>query len=470
MSVEYAWNTDGDGESDGERIVETVEHDEADLDLPGLLPDDFWKARPVFGKIRQAAWSEGCSGDVLFWALMARESGMLSHHIRMKTGIGGRGSLNIFASPVGPPGTGKSTSAALAPKLATTEDEDFLDGLPIGTGEGIAEMYMGTDEEKTGGFYKSGPKQGEPITKAVRRQLYHNGYIYVDEGGVLDQLNQRNGSTLHETIRCAAVGQSIGQTNATEERRRFIKAETYSLGMLIGFQPTTAQPLLADHKTGTPQRYFWSWAQDPNIPEEPPEWPGEFEWHPGLLRPTEDVNVRFPDDIRKMLWDERRARNQGKAEGGPYDGHANLLKAKLASMFALFDLGEDGRKEQYLVIHEDWELAELVWACSCLVRDELIADAKRSTEAAREIAEKVAVDLAVRTEEAKSSASTTLMRIARCIVTYVGNENGGLTKAAAYKKVAYRDREKFESALDFALSQGWLVENEDHLGVGRVGE
>ena len=454
MAGDEEFRTDGLGDQDP--------WVESPADLPGLLPEEFWKARPLFLHIRQGAWSEGCSADVLFAAVMARESGMLSHRIRMVTGIGGRGSCNFFAAPVGPPGTGKSTSAALAPKIIRSDDEKFLDGLPIGTGEGIAEMYMGVVDKDA-----MGPK-GDPITVKVREQVYHNAYIYVDEGGVLDQLKQRSGTTLHETIRCAAVGQSLGQTNATEDRRRFIKAESYSLGMLIGFQPKTAQPLLADHETGTPQRFFWFRSQDPNIPEEPPAWPGVLEWHPGLLRPTEDVNIRFPDRVKKLLWDERRARNRGTLEVGLYDGHANLLKAKLAVLFALFDYQE--RKHKLLVSEEDWELATMVWECSCIVRDDLIAQAQRDAQTAKEIAEDAAVALAVRTEEARSAASAALMRIARNIVHYVGEQPGGMTKNAAYRRVAHRDRPKFEQALDFALSQGWLTEDEDHLNIGRASE
>jgi hypothetical protein len=122
------------------------------------------------------------------------------------------------------------------------------------------------------------------------------------------------------------------------------------------------------------------------------------------------------------------------------------------------------------VTDEDWQLATLVWDCSCEVRDDIVQEAKRDAQNAREIADQATVDLAVRTEEAKSDASVALLRIARVIVRHVGTEPGGMSKAAAYKKVAHRDRPKYEKALDFALSRGWLIEGDEHLNVGRVGE
>lgn len=428
-----------------------------ELLLPGLLPEEFWKARPAFEHIRQAAHSQACSGDVLFWTCMARLSGMVSHQIRAVTGIGGRASLNVFAAVVGVSGAGKSTGASLARKLMPSPHEDFLDGLPVGTGEGIAEAFMGIVEEETGEFHGKGPNKGEPIVKPVRKQVRHNIYFYVDEGQTIAQLASRPGSTLSETIRRAAIGEALGQTNASEERRRFIAPESYSMGLLAGFQPSTAVPLLADAGTGTPQRFFWAWAQDPAIPDEPVEWPSPFTFDGHLVShtPTGPIDIGFPMRVRTELWNERRARNRGEIEVAELDGHAGLMKVKMAALFAVLDNRTDASEE-------DWELAEVLWESSCTVRDSLVARARRETDAARRLQEDAAVELAVRTHEAKSDADRALERIAQGILRHVVKAGfEGITRGALRKCFSGDDKPKVLQALDLAVARSWVHEADD---------
>lgn len=430
------------------------------LDLPGLLPDEFFKERTWLTHVQEAAWSSACSRDVTFLATMARESGMLSPHIRAITGISGPASLNIFGAPVGPPGTGKSTSAGLAEEICICDDEKFLDGLPIGSGEGISELYMGVVDKQVGEV-EYGKRRGDPIIKSVREQTKHNMYMYVDEGGVLDELRQRSGgSTLADTLRSAAMGQTIGQSNATEDRRRLVKKGTYSFGLIIGFQECTARPLLADAGTGTPQRFFWCWAQDPNIPEVPPKWPGPLKYHPGMARPTQATYVQFPDRIKKMLWAERLGRNRGELEVGVLDGHANLMKVKMAAMFALFE-------KRRLVDEDDWRLAGIVWEHSCKVRDTLVAAARREVERARQVEEDAVVHLAVRTHEAKNNVDRNLERIARrihrLVVKATRDAPGGMTWGAIRRDLASTDRPLIEQAVALAVSMGLVVEDGDHI-------
>lgn len=427
--------------------------------LPGLLPDEFWKARPVFEHIRQAAHSQACSADVLWWTCVARMSGMLSHRIRAVTGIGGRASLNVFAAVVGVSGAGKSTGAALARKLMPTTHEDFLDGLPVGTGEGIAEAFMGTVEEETGEFYEKGPHRGEPIVKPVRKQVRHNIYFYVDEGQTIAQLATRPGSTLSETIRRAAIGEALGQTNASEDRRRYIAPESYSMGLLAGFQPATAVPLLADSATGTPQRFFWAWAQDPSIPDTPPEWPEPFTFEGHLVgyRPKGEIDIGFPKRVREALWQERVARNRGEIEVAELDGHAGLMKVKLAALFAVLDNRTDASEE-------DWELAELLWECSCTVRDSLVARAKREAEAQRERETVEKLSLEVRAHDAKTTSDLSLQRVAR-LVAKKASQVGGITWGALNRELASRDRPLMEKAVALAIANDWVFEEGERLCV-----
>ncbi|MCM8552647.1 hypothetical protein [Streptomyces sp. STCH 565 A] len=439
---------DGEGEGEGE---------DTSTGRPGLIPDTFWNARPVFQHIRQAAHSQGCSGDTVLYSTLARLSAMVSHHIRAVTGIGGRASLNIFAAMVGTSGAGKSISAGCVRDLMHPADDDFRDGLPIGSGEGIAETFMGTVDEATGELHQKGPYKGDPVMAKVRKQVRHNAFFYVDEGQTMAKLSERTGSVLGETLRRAAIGEALGQTNASEERTRYIAPGSYSLGLLAGFQPSIATIVLADAHTGTPQRFFWGWADDPTIPDNPPAWPGPIEPHPGRIRPDAPVDIDFPVSIKQMLWRERVARGRGELEVSELDGHANLMKVKLAALFALLD-------QRTAVTEEDWTLAETVWTSSCKVRDSLMRRAQREAAAAKKQAEDAKVQAELRSHVAKKGADLTLERVAQLVLRHA-SQIGGVTYGALKKALASRDRPVAEKAVDLAVARGWVFEEGDRICV-----
>lgn len=424
---------------------------------PGLLPEAFWNARPVFQHIRQAAHSQGCSGDTVLYSTLARMSAMVSHHIRAVTGIGGRASLNVFAAMVGTSGAGKSISAGCVRDLMHPADDDFRDGLPIGSGEGIAETFMGSVEEPTGELHQKGPYKGDPVMAKVRKQVRHNAFFYVDEGQTMAKLAERSGSILGETLRRAAIGEALGQTNASEERTRYIAPGSYSLGLLAGFQPSIATVLLADAHTGTPQRFFWGWADDPTIPDNPPPWPGPIEPHPGRIRPEGPVDVDFPVSIKQMLWRERVGRGRGEIEVPELDGHAGLMKVKLAALFALLD----GRMA---ATEDDWRLAEIVWQSSCAVRDSLVRRAEREAALEQQRKTDAKVEIELRSHVAKKGADLTLERVARLVHRHAA-QVGGVTYGGLKKALASRDRAVAEKAVDLAVARGWVFEEGDRICV-----
>ncbi|MGW0630144.1 hypothetical protein [Streptomyces sp. NPDC002758] len=423
---------------------------------PGHLSAEFYAARPVFQHIQQAAHSQGRPADVLFYSTLARLSGMISPHIKAVTGISGRASLNIFAAAVGPSGSGKSTGQSGARELILPEDPDFLDGLPIGTGEGIAEMFMGTVDKPTGEIHQRGPLKGDPVTVKVREQTRHNGYVYVDEGQTMATLAMRQGSTLAETLRRAAVGEALGQMNASEERRRYIAPGSYSLGLFVGFQPSTAVPLLNDASTGTPQRFFWCWSLDPSIPNVPPMWPGPIKEHPGRIQTADPIDVMFPERIRRMLWEERTARNRGDLEVAELDGHAGLMKVKAAALFALMDGG------RYEVTEDDWALAETLWATSCAVRDALVERARREAEAERKAAEDAKVNTEVRAHMAKNEADRRVERLVRLVVKH-SSKPGGISFGYMRRALRTEDRPHLPAAVDLAEERELVIVEGDNI-------
>lgn len=420
---------------------------------PGRLPEAFWSSRKVFQHIRQYAHAEAASADTALFMCLARLSGMISHHYRAVTGIGGRASLNTFAATVGGSGAGKTTSVKVAREfMPAPEDGDFRDGLPLGSGEGMAEVYMGMAEVETGEIHQRGPNKGDPVVTKVRKQVRHNAFFYVDEGETIAKLADRNGSTLGEALRRAAIGETLGQANATEDRSRYVPEGSYAMGLMVGFQPKTAMPLLADAATGTPQRFLWCWAEDNTIPYEEITKPDVLRNHPGLKRPTGPVDITFPESIRKELRRQRVAKARGELQVSELDAHGPLMKVKVSALLALLDNRE-------FINDEDWELAEIIWQSSCAVRDHLIEAAKRQEAAERQRLEEAQVEQAVKTHSAKSEHDTGVLRVARRIHHAVV-KNGEPMNVGDVRKnvVASRDRKPyFRAALDYAEAQGWLL-------------
>ncbi|MEU4487349.1 hypothetical protein AB0H94_21135 [Streptomyces purpurascens] len=414
----------------------------------GLLPEEFWDARERLAHIRRFAHAAGCSGDVLLHSCLARLSGMIPHHIHAVSGIGGRASLNLFVATVGGPGAGKSTGSSLNRSLLPSDDPEFRDGLPVGSGEGIAEAFMGTVEEETGEVRRSRGGAETPVMRRVCKQVRHNAYFYIDEGQILAKLGERTGSTLGETLRRAAVGETLGQTNASEERTRYVEAGSYSLGLLVGFQPTTALPVLSDSGTGTPQRFVWGWAEDPSIPDDPPSWPGPLSTLDCLKTRYEPVDIDFPKRVRDLLWRERVLRNRGDLQVPELDGHAGLIKVKLAALLALLE-------DRYGVTDEDWQLAEVMWDASCAVRDSLLARAHREAEAAKQQQEEAKLQAELRAHQAKNDDDDAVQRLAIRARVFAQKESGR-TFSEFRRRLAGRDRAYAERAVDRAEAEGWV--------------
>jgi hypothetical protein len=433
----------------------------------GLFPETFWEARPEFTHIRQAAHSQGCSGEVAFYTVLTRLSAMLDHRIKANTGMRGRASLNFFAAIVGPASAGKTTgkkagSQLLAPPL---EKLDFRDNLPIGTGEGIAEVFMGEREETDGETHTkktATANVGDPVMKMVRKQVRHNAFFYVDEGEALVKLASRSGSTMGETIRRAAMGDALGQTNAEAARNRNIPEGMYSMGMLVGFQPESALPLLQEATLGTPQRFIWSPVTDPSIParfEDKPEHPGLLLHQPHLAEVKEDWDIEFPVEVQQELWEINNLRSRGEVEVDIMNGHEQMTRIKLASLLALLN----GR---WKVSLEDWELSRILWRASCSLRNSLMEQARRA--AAREQEQRTAeyVEKKRRAAAAESGDQVTVKRVALFIVRKV--TEAPLTVGAIRKSMASRDREWLGRGLDYGSAEGWLSEEGGRISLGET--
>lgn len=450
------------GPKDVQAMADYIERNRADApDGNGArLPDSFWQERPAFAHMRAAAHSRGRSAELVLFSALARLSAYVSHTLELPATVGSTAPLNLYVAAIGKPGAGKSSGAGIADELLERPD-DIIDR-PLGSGEGIAENYIESVTEK----------DDDGKRRTVRRQVRHNVFIICDEGEqLIEQGMGRAGATLPETLRRAWSGQDLGQSNATSERTRHVRAGQYVLGMLVGFQPSVAGQLLDDGGAGTPQRFLFASADDPTIPDERTPWPGELKvpklspheltthriTRKGFVRHQLGVDPQIAD----QLWQENLARVRGQQELAELDAHQPLHLLKLSGLLAVLD----GRLDITL---DDWRLAGTLWRRSCVVRDQLLADVRRR----RDSEEATRLERHALREQAgelgRSSAGDAVQRLAKRIAGWAHEQTAagdapadGFPKRDLHGRLASRERHLYDAALAHAVAQGWLIELED---------
>lgn len=327
---------------------------------PPALPDAFWRQRQTLQAIRQAALARTTSPDAVFHAVLARLAAFSPSDLLLPAYVGGEVPLNYFAALVAPSGAGKSTSSSAARALlAAPLHLSDRDNLPVGTGEGLIES-----------FFERDPDSGEKV------QAHRNLYLYVDEGETFARLGARDGTTLDTVIRSAFSGQVLGQRNAQKSTTRILPANSYSIGMTVGYQPAKAGALLAQVDGGTPQRFMWAYAGLQAITDEElfgAEWPGLLQVR-GYDTRTGIFN--FPEDIKLGIIRDHLQVARGEKHRHPLDSHEPVHLMRTAALLALME----GRIQ---VTQTDWTLARTVWSTSRKVR-QWVADEVRQAEMADE--------------------------------------------------------------------------------------
>lgn len=415
--------------------------------FPGL-PTTFWESREVLRHIRTAAHSRMQVPDIVFYTLLTRLAAIVSHHIVADSGIGSAASLTFYAALLGYSGDGKTEGSKIAAELMPIPDGlDCEDALPLGSGEGIAEAFMGMVNRMV-----PVGTQGRTKNVPVRKQVRHNALFFVDEGETLVRTMERPGSTVGGMMRSAWSGTTIGQRNASDERTRIVRAGTYTLGLAIGLQPDVALPLLADSHTGMPQRLCWSTASDPTLSDDPLPWPGELPWDPRVVRADTRIRIWFPDTVTAELRAQALARRRGEIVVDELDGQAPLMRVKLAALLALLD------SRQYATT-EDWALASVVWDTSCAVRAELLKHADQMRTRENQARTDLLVDREVAKTLAVSGVGDKVLRVARMVADRV-HEGGAMTTGQAWRALSSADRKHgrvlLDAAVQHAAAQGWI--------------
>lgn len=429
--------------SDIHRIWDKTSSGKPDSDL--ILPDEFWESRNFLRTIRQAAHSRCTSADTVLACTLARLSSMVDHRVHLDTGLG-RSPLNMFCILLGATGVGKGASMKAAEDIlrlpvsfVTSMGSQYVDGASVGSGEGIAEAFIGEVNEK-----------GPDGKKAkVRKQIRHNAYLTADEGKAFAIQAGRKGATLVPTVCSAWSGSTLGQMNATAERTRHVPGNSYSLGIAIGFQEATVLPILDEIDTGLPQRFLWLHCLDPNIPEEPMDEPmlplG------GVLTKAPEHTITFATSIKQELWHVRRQRSAGTLEIPVERSQEPLMLCKVAGLLAMLD----GRSH---VDTDDWELSKTLWETSLKVMDSAWSYHKIAAARKRHEQQQQAVQMERVKEVARHEAVPALEKIAKKLASTV-HKDGRTTRGVLRSKVTERQRELVDQALDYAVSEGWIQES-----------
>jgi putative DNA primase/helicase len=370
------------------------------------LPDSFYDARPELAHISQAARSRLIGRDALLGVILARVAAISSHAMRLPAIVGAPCGLTFYVGLVGPAGMSKTSGATTGKELLPCDSPWVADMLPIGSGEGLIECLFDVVDVKDG--------DGKIVGKE-KRQTRHGAVVYIDEGAVLTELAGRRGSTLLPTIRSAYTHGTIGQTNASSERRRILEGDRYVYGLIMGIQPQLAGPILDDAPAGTPQRFVWLSAADPDMPDEPVAWPGPLTWEPignnaAEFYGTNWADLTVADSIQREIRADRLAVMRG-ATRDPGDAHRMLVRLKVAALLAIL-------ARRTIVGITDWELAGTVMATSNAVKQnittalQLVARDKEQAATDRHVRRELTVD---NTREANTlrSAARSVARVVR---------------------------------------------------------
>jgi hypothetical protein len=244
------------------------------IDFSGCYIEDvrpgFYDTRSTLAQIRDAAHSRGRSSDSALAVTLARIGANTNHNVQLPAIVGSPSNLSVQVAPVGPPGSGKSTTISIASELVPADPKVLqteADRVALGSGEGAIELLFDWVPDPN-----AAPGNSQ---KKVHQQVRHNAFVVLGEGEILNTLASRGtGSILLPTMRESFTMGVIGQANASADRKRVVLPGQAVYAIVVAFQPEHTGPIFDREGDGTPQRFLWAATTTPTpAPGQRPSWP-----------------------------------------------------------------------------------------------------------------------------------------------------------------------------------------------------
>lgn len=330
-------------------------------DLPHGPERTVFTHSPATRAIWQAARARMGSPWAVLGVVMAATVAATGPHVQLPALIGGPGSLNLLVGLVGEPGGGKGTAEGISHHLFTIADDQGrtveVPELPLGTGEGIAELFTQRDQPGDA-----------PATATPDRVVFR-----VPEIDALTAASSKRESTILPVLRQAFMGEPLGHTGASQATTRNVPAHTYRLAVVMGIQPRRSGGLLNDADGGTPQRVLWLPVSYAGAPDTTPPAPAPFTVRlpAGTRNGTTPATVTLPASVTDLVRANRLRRLRGEAVEG-LDGHLLLTREKVAAALALMD-------SRTAVTEADWTAAGAVIDLSTATR-KVCQDARQGAD------------------------------------------------------------------------------------------
>ena len=325
------------------------------VSLPPWWSNEFFDVTPELRHIRDAAQSRLAPPSGVLALVLGRVLAEVPPSVMLPPVISSPASLNLGIAVVAGSGGGKSSAINISQELmglVGIEQERIEHG--FGSGEGLVDLFL-QPEMVVDDHGKLRPT-GETVLADDPRAI-----MVCDEVEILDAVGGRQGSSLFPLMRDALTGEGLNMSNARAGgRSRRVPKRSYRAIVVMGVQPGRSDILLSEQQVsvGTPQRFLWSRATDPNRPEKRPEWPGPLNWTPPAKWPD---TIEYPEHIEDEVIQARKDFLDGKIV--ETDGHAMLTRLKVAAALAVLH-GETRINDQW------WTLSKLLMSQSREIQDE----------------------------------------------------------------------------------------------------
>lgn len=408
-------------------------------------------ATPILTHIEQAAQSRLVVPWAVLGSVLARILAEVPPHVVLPPIIGSDASLNLAFALVANSGGGKSGAMGCAADVVPIPGRLAQDIGP-GSGEGLIMQFLERDPDTKDNVVKM-----HPMALLIADEIAQIGIVQ----------GRASQATFGPIIRTMLTGGGVSTTAVDRERRRKLPANRYRLCAVAGVQPALSDVLLSDTDAGTPQRWVWLPADDPEWSANDVPWPGAIRWTmPQPPRGDIDgfVRLTIPDQAREAIIEARK--RSLRREGDPLDGHRLLTREKVAAALALLH-GEFAVTDQW------WQLAGLIMHKSDATRAH--CSATLSTKAESEHRARGRLD-AVREAGAREARTDEAMKAAAAVWRVVAStarhpnakhEPGeGCTLRCITHALRHRKGVDRGSVVDVAVDLAWIEERDGRYYAG----